>query len=97
MTIVVASILLAAALAAGILSLRYLRPSAQEPAIARNQVRCTPSRFQNARVLQGVKIILVSWQIISQVISDTHEGTFSRAWLVSVVLSARFFVKIRCG
>lgn len=69
LTIGVALVLLGVAVVMGAMSLRYLGSFAKEPASGWIQ-----SRVERSTVSQGLKITIVSWQIVSQV--RTH--SFSR-------------------
>lgn len=61
-TIGVALVLFAIAVAVGVFGVRYLGSSDEYPPGGRFQ-----SRFSRSAVGQGLKIVIVSWQIVSQV------------------------------
>jgi len=54
-------VLLAFAAVALALSAKYLKSSRVEPAAGQ-----TSSRFERSRFYQGLKIVIVSWQIVTQ-------------------------------
>ncbi|CAN0030927.1 unnamed protein product [Scytosiphon promiscuus] len=60
-TIGVALVLFAVAVVVGVFGVRYLNSSAKQPAGGRIQ-----SRFERSTIGQGLKIVIVSWQIVSQ-------------------------------